>query len=99
MRRQEGTAGGGCRDLSTEFSTTELPETPSPASQDLCPIYFSICNLPSNLMTATHVYVPMDMATLTVIPYTLKLQKPFNRNVHNPVSKPLVNQPNPLNVF
>jgi hypothetical protein len=52
----------------------------------------------SNLMTA-HVYLPMEMATLTVIPYTLKLQKPFNRNVHNPVSKPLVNQPNPLNAF
>jgi hypothetical protein len=49
-------------------------------------------------MTA-HVYLPMEMATLTVIPYTLKLQKPFNRNVHNPVSKPLVNQPNPLNAF
>ena len=48
-------------------------------------------------MAFTHVYRAMGISPLTVIPCKPQVQKPFNRNVHNPTSKPFVSQHSSVN--
>ena len=68
-------------------------------SRVLSGVLSSIWSLLLSSMISTHLYHTMEIAPLTIIPYKPKPQKPLNHNVHNPLSKPLVKQPNSLHTF
>ena len=97
--RQEGTADRGCMDCPEMFKARiyKNPQFP-PSGASSCAVS-SIFNQPSHPMAFTHVYRAIEITPLTVIPYKPKLQKPSNRNVHNPTSKLSISQPSSINAF
>lgn len=95
-RRQEGTAGGGCRDCPEMFNTRIYKNPRFPPSGALFCTVSSIFSQPSHPMAFTHVHRVMEIPPFTVIPYKPKMQKPSNRSDHNRPSKPLALQPSSL---